>query len=76
MEIILQTPVLPEESLENKIEKIWAKFALCKHKNKVLMEVVFHTAFTLALSQSPLAQLFRIICFKPCEVKVSQVVGI
>ncbi|XP_065534706.1 E3 ubiquitin-protein ligase RNF213-like isoform X4 [Lathamus discolor] len=71
MEIILQTPVLPEESLENKIEKIWDKFALCKHKTKVLMEVVFHTAFTLALSQSPLAELFRIICFKPCEVKSS-----
>ncbi|KAM4682179.1 E3 ubiquitin-protein ligase rnf213-alpha-like isoform 3-T3 [Amazona ochrocephala] len=71
MEIILQTPVPPEEPLENKIEKIWEKFALCKHKNKALMEVVLHTAFTLALSQSPLAQLFRIISFKPCEVKRS-----
>nr|XP_009926083.1 PREDICTED: E3 ubiquitin-protein ligase RNF213-like [Haliaeetus albicilla] len=45
--------------------------ALCRHKNKVLMEVVFHTALTLALSQSPLAQLFRNICFKPHVVKGS-----
>ncbi|KAM9300337.1 E3 ubiquitin-protein ligase rnf213-alpha-like [Morus bassanus] len=64
---ILQTPLLPEEPLENKMKKIMD--ALCRHKNKVLMEVVFHTAFTLALSQSPLTQLFRNICFKPHVVK-------
>lgn len=69
MENILQTVLLPEEPLENKMKKIVD--ALCRHKNKVLMEVVFHTALTLALSQSPLAQLFRNICFKPHVVKVS-----
>lgn len=74
MENILQTALLPEEPLENKMKKIVD--ALCRHKNKVLMEVVFHTALTLALSQSPLAQLFRNICFKPHVVKVSQDVGI
>ncbi|XP_009952271.1 PREDICTED: E3 ubiquitin-protein ligase RNF213-like [Leptosomus discolor] len=67
MENILQTPLLPEEPLENKMKKIVD--ALCRHKNKVLMEVVVHTAFTLALSPSPLAQLFRNICFKPHVVK-------
>lgn len=74
MENILQTALLPEEPLENKMKKIVD--ALCRHKNKVLMEVVFHTALTLALSQSPLTQLFRNICFKPHVVKVSQDVGI
>lgn len=69
MENILQTVLLPEEPLENKMKKVVD--ALCRHKNKVLMEVVFHTALTLALSQSPLAQLFRNICFKPHVVKVS-----
>ncbi|XP_074938739.1 E3 ubiquitin-protein ligase rnf213-alpha-like isoform X2 [Phalacrocorax aristotelis] len=66
---ILQTPLLPEEPLENKMKKIVD--ALCRHKNKFLMEVVFHTAFTLALSQSPLTHLFRNICFKPHVVKGS-----
>ncbi|XP_056183966.1 E3 ubiquitin-protein ligase rnf213-alpha-like isoform X3 [Falco biarmicus] len=69
MENILQTPMLPEETLEKKMKKIMD--ALCRHKNNVLMEVVFHTAFTLALSQSPLTQLFRNICFKPHVVKGS-----
>ncbi|XP_074672203.1 E3 ubiquitin-protein ligase rnf213-alpha-like isoform X1 [Strix aluco] len=69
MENILQTPLLPEELLENKMKKIVD--ALSRHKNKVLMEVVFHTAFTLALSQSPLTQLFRNICFKPRVMKGS-----
>ncbi|XP_074996114.1 E3 ubiquitin-protein ligase rnf213-alpha-like isoform X2 [Calonectris borealis] len=69
MENILQTPLLAEEPLENKMKMIMD--SLCRHKNKVLMEVVFHTAFTLALSQSPLAQLFRNICFKPHVVKGS-----
>ncbi|XP_029898687.1 E3 ubiquitin-protein ligase rnf213-alpha-like isoform X1 [Aquila chrysaetos chrysaetos] len=69
MENILQTALLPEEPLEIKMKKIVD--ALCSHKNKVLMEVVFHTALTLALSQSPLAQLFRNICFKPHVVKGS-----
>ncbi|KAM6211439.1 E3 ubiquitin-protein ligase rnf213-alpha-like [Sarcoramphus papa] len=69
MENILQTPLVPEEPLENKMKKIMD--ALCRHKNKVLMEVVFHTAFTLALSRSPLTQLFRNICFNPHVVKGS-----
>ncbi|KAM9245412.1 E3 ubiquitin-protein ligase rnf213-alpha-like [Leptosomus discolor] len=69
MENILQTPLLPEEPLENKMKKIVD--ALCRHKNKVLMEVVVHTAFTLVLSPSPLAQLFRNICFEPHVVKGS-----
>ncbi|KAM6093566.1 E3 ubiquitin-protein ligase rnf213-alpha-like [Chlamydotis macqueenii] len=66
---ILQTPLLPEDPLENKIKKIMD--ALCKHKDKVLMEVVFHIAFTLALSQSALTQLFRNICFEPHVMKGS-----
>ncbi|XP_065501150.1 E3 ubiquitin-protein ligase rnf213-alpha-like [Caloenas nicobarica] len=69
MENILQTPLLPEEPLENKMKKIVD--ALCTHKNNVMMEVVFHTAFTLALSPSPLTQLLRNICFKPDVVKWS-----
>ncbi|XP_032847063.2 E3 ubiquitin-protein ligase rnf213-alpha-like [Tyto alba] len=69
MENILQTPLFPQEPLENKMKKIVD--ALCSHKNRVLMEVVFHTAFTLALSQSPLTQLFRNICFKPHLMKES-----
>ncbi|XP_009475166.1 PREDICTED: E3 ubiquitin-protein ligase RNF213-like [Nipponia nippon] len=69
MENILQTPLFPEDPLENKMKMIVD--ALCRHKNKVLMEVVFHTAFTLALSQSPLTQLFRNICFEPHVVKSS-----
>ncbi|XP_026713188.1 E3 ubiquitin-protein ligase rnf213-alpha-like [Athene cunicularia] len=69
MENILQTPLLPEEPLESKMKKIVD--ALCRHKNKVLMEVLFHAAFTLALSQSPLTQLFRNICFKPHMMKGS-----
>lgn len=74
MENILHIPLLPEEPLENKINKMVD--ALCRHKDKVLMEVVFHTAFTLTLSLSPIAQLFRNICFKPHVVKVSQDVRI
>lgn len=74
MENILQTPLLPGEPLENKMKKIVD--ALCTHKNNVLMEVVFHTAFTLAMSQSPLTQLLRNICFKPHLVKVGQDVWI
>ncbi|XP_074426105.1 E3 ubiquitin-protein ligase rnf213-alpha-like isoform X2 [Larus michahellis] len=69
MEKILQIPLLPEEPPENKINRMMD--ALCRLKNKVLMEVVFHTAFTLAISQSTLAQLFRNICFTPHVVKGS-----
>jgi len=74
MENILQTPLFPEDPLENKMKKIVD--ALFRHKKNILMEVVFHTAFTLALSQSPLTQLFSNICFKPHVVKVSQDVAI
>lgn len=74
MENILHIPLLPEEPLENKINKMVD--ALCRQKDKVLMEVVFHTAFTLTLSLSPIAQLFRNICFLPHVVKVSQDVWI
>lgn len=56
MENILQTSLLPEEPLEDKMKKIMD--ALSRHKTKVLMEVMLHTAFTLALSQSPLTQLY------------------
>ncbi|KAM6439343.1 E3 ubiquitin-protein ligase rnf213-alpha-like isoform 2-T2 [Rhynochetos jubatus] len=66
MENILQTPLLPAELLKNRIVD-----ALCRHKNNVLMEVMFHAALTLALSQSPLTQLLRNICFKPHVMKES-----
>ncbi|XP_014821245.1 PREDICTED: E3 ubiquitin-protein ligase RNF213-like [Calidris pugnax] len=69
MENILQIPPLSEELLENKINKMVA--ALQRQKNKVLMEVLFHTAFTLAISRSPFTELFRNICFKPHVMKGS-----
>ncbi|XP_068024256.1 E3 ubiquitin-protein ligase rnf213-alpha-like [Melanerpes formicivorus] len=69
MENILQLPPVPEELLEDKLKKIMD--ALGDKEDPGLLEVVFHTALTLALSSSPITYLLKNICFKPDVVKAS-----
>nr|XP_025039321.1 E3 ubiquitin-protein ligase RNF213-like [Pelodiscus sinensis] len=67
MERLLQAPPPSEESEENKLEKLMSDVG--SHENAALLEVVLHTALTLALSQNPLTELFRAICFQPSAVQ-------
>ncbi|XP_043373130.1 E3 ubiquitin-protein ligase rnf213-alpha-like isoform X4 [Dermochelys coriacea] len=67
MERLLQAPLASEESMENKLEKIMSDVS--SHENAALLEVVLHTALTLTLSQNPLTELFKSICFQPSVVK-------
>ncbi|XP_065259536.1 E3 ubiquitin-protein ligase rnf213-alpha-like [Emys orbicularis] len=69
MERLLQASRPSEESMENKLEKIMSDVS--SQENAALLEVVLHTALTLTLSQHPLTELFKSICFQPSAVKVS-----
>ncbi|KAH1171819.1 hypothetical protein KIL84_007437, partial [Mauremys mutica] len=67
MERLLQASLPSEESEENKLEKIMSDVS--SQENAALLEVVLHTAVTLTLSQHPLTELFKSICFQPSAVK-------
>ncbi|CAM4686184.1 unnamed protein product [Lepidochelys kempii] len=67
MERLLQASLPSEESIENKLEKIMSDVS--SQENATLLEVVLHTALTLTLSQNPLTELFKSICFQPSAVK-------
>ncbi|EMP27441.1 hypothetical protein UY3_15462 [Chelonia mydas] len=67
MERLLQASLPSEESMENKLEKIMSDVS--SQENATLLEVVLHTALTLTLSQNPLTELFKSICFQPSAVK-------
>jgi len=69
MENLLRLPSVPEELLEDKLKKIMD--ALSDSEDPSLLEVVFHTAITLALFPSRITHLLKNICFKPDVVKVS-----
>ncbi|XP_026723316.1 E3 ubiquitin-protein ligase RNF213-like, partial [Athene cunicularia] len=69
MENILQLPPIPDELLKDKLRKIME--ALGDGEDPGLLEVVFHTALTLALFPSRITHLFKNICFKPATVKGS-----
>ncbi|XP_035753505.1 E3 ubiquitin-protein ligase rnf213-alpha-like [Egretta garzetta] len=69
MENILQLPSTPDELLEDKQRKIMD--ALSDSEEPGLLEVVFHTALTLALFPSRITHLLRNICFRPDVVKGS-----
>ncbi|KAH1171530.1 hypothetical protein KIL84_007148, partial [Mauremys mutica] len=69
MERLLQASLPSEESVENKLEKIMSDVS--SQENAALLEVVLHTAVTLTLSQHPLTELFKSICFQPSAVKAS-----
>ncbi|KAM9258624.1 E3 ubiquitin-protein ligase rnf213-alpha-like [Morus bassanus] len=69
MENILQLPSIPDELPEDKLKKIMD--ALVDGGDPGLLEVVFHTALTLALFPSHITHLLRNICFKPAIVKGS-----
>lgn len=62
-------PSIPDELLEDKLKKIMD--ALGDGEDPGLLEVVFHTALTLALFPSRITHLLKNICFKPDVVKVS-----
>ncbi|XP_044870401.1 E3 ubiquitin-protein ligase RNF213-like [Mauremys mutica] len=66
MERLLQASLPSEESVENKLEKIMSDVS--SQENAALLEVVLHTAVTLTLSQHPLTELFKSICFQPSAV--------
>ncbi|KYO18317.1 hypothetical protein Y1Q_0012798 [Alligator mississippiensis] len=66
MESILEAPLLSEDPTE-RLEKIMN--AIRSHGNSTYLEVVFHTAVILSLSQRPITQVFRSICFEPSTVK-------
>nr|XP_008175612.2 E3 ubiquitin-protein ligase RNF213-like [Chrysemys picta bellii] len=67
MERLLQASLPSEESVENKLEKIMSDVS--SQENSALLEVVLHTALMLTLSQHPLTELFKSICFQPSTVK-------
>ncbi|XP_074663829.1 E3 ubiquitin-protein ligase rnf213-alpha-like isoform X2 [Strix aluco] len=69
MENILRLPPVPDELLEDKLRKIMD--ALGGGEDPGLLEVVFHTAVTLALFPSRITHLLKNICFKPAAVKGS-----
>ncbi|XP_009867566.1 PREDICTED: E3 ubiquitin-protein ligase RNF213-like, partial [Apaloderma vittatum] len=69
MENILRLRFVPDDLPEDKLTKIVD--ALGNSEDPGLLEVVFHTALTLALSPSHITHLFRNICFKPDVVKGS-----
>ncbi|XP_042653147.1 E3 ubiquitin-protein ligase rnf213-alpha-like [Tyto alba] len=69
MENILQLPSNPNELLEDKPKKIMD--ALGDREDPSLLEVVFHSAFTLVMSPSRITHLLKNICFKPDMVKGS-----
>lgn len=69
MENILHLPPIPDELLEDKLKKIMD--ALGDSEDPGLLEVVFHTALSLALYPGHITQLLKNICFKPEVVKVS-----
>ncbi|XP_074786497.1 E3 ubiquitin-protein ligase rnf213-alpha-like [Athene noctua] len=69
MENILQLLPVPDELLEDKLRKIME--ALGDGEDPGLLEVVFHTALTLALFSSRITRLLKNICFKPATVKGS-----
>ncbi|XP_067411298.1 E3 ubiquitin-protein ligase rnf213-alpha-like isoform X2 [Emydura macquarii macquarii] len=71
MESMLESKASPstEESVENKLGNIMSDVG--SHENAALLEVVLHTALTLTLSQNPLTELFKSICFQPSTVKGS-----
>ncbi|KAM6032780.1 E3 ubiquitin-protein ligase RNF213-like isoform 1-T1 [Theristicus caerulescens] len=69
MENILRSPSTPDELLEDKLKKIMD--ALSNREDPGLLEVVCHTALTLALSPSRVTHLLKNICFKPDVVKGS-----
>ncbi|XP_030418159.1 E3 ubiquitin-protein ligase RNF213-like isoform X2 [Gopherus evgoodei] len=66
MERLLPASLPSEESEENKLEKIMSDVS--SQENAALLEVVLHTALTLTLSQHPLTELFKSICFQPSAV--------
>ncbi|XP_014382960.2 E3 ubiquitin-protein ligase rnf213-alpha-like, partial [Alligator sinensis] len=66
MESILEVPLLSEEPTE-KLKKILS--VIRSRDNCTYLEVVFHTAVVLSLSQQPITQVFRSICFQPSAVK-------
>ncbi|XP_014379404.2 E3 ubiquitin-protein ligase RNF213-like [Alligator sinensis] len=66
MESILEAPLLSEDPME-RLEKIMN--AIRSHGNSTYLEVVFHTTVILSLSQRPITQVFRSICFEPSTVK-------
>ncbi|XP_065450526.1 E3 ubiquitin-protein ligase RNF213-like [Chrysemys picta bellii] len=67
MERLLQASLPSEESVENKLEKIMSDVS--SQENSALLEVVLHTTLMLTLSQHPLTELFKSICFQPSTVK-------
>ncbi|XP_063997715.1 E3 ubiquitin-protein ligase rnf213-alpha-like [Pogoniulus pusillus] len=69
MENILQLPPVPDELLEDKLKRFMD--ALGDKEDPGLLEVVFHTALTLALFSSPITHLLKNICSKPDMVKGS-----
>ncbi|XP_063178349.1 E3 ubiquitin-protein ligase rnf213-alpha-like isoform X3 [Chroicocephalus ridibundus] len=69
MENILHLPPIPDELLEDKLKKIMD--ALGDSEDPGLLEVVFHTALSLALYPGHITQLLKNICFKPEVVKGS-----
>ncbi|KAM6326807.1 E3 ubiquitin-protein ligase RNF213-like [Alca torda] len=69
MENILHLPSIPDELPEDKLKKIMD--ALGDSEDPGLLEVVFHTALSLALFPSHITQLLKNICFKPDVVKGS-----
>ncbi|KAM6240959.1 E3 ubiquitin-protein ligase rnf213-alpha-like [Porphyrio hochstetteri] len=69
MENILRLPSIPDELLEDKLKKIMD--ALGDSEDPCLLEVVFHTALTLALFPSRITHLLKNICFKPNLMKGS-----
>ncbi|XP_050770500.1 E3 ubiquitin-protein ligase rnf213-alpha-like [Gymnogyps californianus] len=69
MENVLRLPSVPDELLEDKLKKIMD--ALGDSEDPGLLEVVFHTALTLALFPSHITHLLKNICFKPDVVKGS-----
>ncbi|XP_074936539.1 E3 ubiquitin-protein ligase rnf213-alpha-like, partial [Phalacrocorax aristotelis] len=69
MENILRLPPTPDELLEDKVKRITD--ALGDGEDPGLLEVVFHTALTLALFPRHITHLLRNICFKPDVVKGS-----
>ena len=70
MENVLRLPSVPDELLEDKLKKIMD--ALGDGEDPGLLEVVFHTALTLALFPSRITHLLKNTCFKPDVVKVSR----
>lgn len=71
MENMLQLPsVANEHQTEVRLKKITD--ALGDWEDPHLLEVVFHTALTLALFPSRITHLLKNICFRPSVVKVSR----